>query len=178
MPLPLRPVLALAALALLGGCASVSKEQCVQGDWYGIGYSDGVAGYPATRLGAHRRACAEVGIIPDARAWEDGRRAGLRRYCTPDNAYRQGKNGRRLSNVCPRGSGPLHQANEAGLRWWELGREIAQTRHRLREVRRELHGLPRGPKFDHRRRHLHREARRLEARIDHLEHRRRRWARY
>ncbi|NSX55084.1 DUF2799 domain-containing protein [Parasulfitobacter algicola] len=84
----------------LMSCASLTNKQCERGDWYGIGVSDGQAGRSISYLDNHREACADVGITPDRAVWLKGREAGLRQYCTPENAYHIGKAGDQINNVC------------------------------------------------------------------------------
>ena len=46
--------------ALLAGCTTMSKDQCLAGAWGEKGYADGAAGYPISRLDDHAKACAEM----------------------------------------------------------------------------------------------------------------------
>lgn len=96
-------VAAAAAGALLGlaSCATLSKEQCLAGDWSGQGYSDGAAGLSMSRLDEHAEACAKHGVTPDAAAYADGRDQGLVRYCTPASGFRSGRTGSGYGGVCP-----------------------------------------------------------------------------
>lgn len=91
----------LAAGAALNGCATLSEEQCLVGDWYGIGVADGQNGYSFDRLGEHNEACARHGVIPDAAVYEQGRQQGLRAYCTPQVGFREGRQGDSYRGVCP-----------------------------------------------------------------------------
>lgn len=50
-------------------CATLSKQQCLIGDWQTIGYNDGVAGYSSERLASHSKACAKAHVTPDYLAW-------------------------------------------------------------------------------------------------------------
>ena len=76
---------------VLAGCATLSKESCEQGDWYGIGYNDGTEGHPQGRLLNHRKACIEFNISPDENDYQQGRSDGLKIYCTDRNGYEEGK---------------------------------------------------------------------------------------
>lgn len=99
-----------AAMAVVGGlgavalssCATLNQEQCLAGDWSGIGYTDGTSGYGPGRLSAHQEACARHGVSPDPVAWDRGRQRGLVVYCTPENGFRVGMQGGRSTGVCPR----------------------------------------------------------------------------
>jgi hypothetical protein len=52
-----RPVRAVVASCLLtlAGCATMSKEACLQGDWAGVGFKDGEAGRAQSRLDDHAK---------------------------------------------------------------------------------------------------------------------------
>ena len=54
------PVL-LAGILVLGGCAMLSKEECLRGDWRALGVTDGLNGETAARIDEHRKACAAQG---------------------------------------------------------------------------------------------------------------------
>ena len=95
----------MAAVTLMvGGCATLDKDECLNADWQSIGYEDGARGYKASRIGNHRKACAKHGIAPDFDLYEKGRLRGLAEWCTPQNGYRQGAGGKLYTGVCP---GPL-----------------------------------------------------------------------
>lgn len=89
------------ALVGLGGCASMSAEECAMSDWHTVGFEDGSRGLTADRLGDHRRACAEHGYAPDFAAYQAGREEGLRLYCQPSRGFNLGANGGRYLGVCP-----------------------------------------------------------------------------
>lgn len=120
------------ALALLAGCATLDRSECLTADWRAIGLADGAEGYGPDRLDAHRADCARYGVTPDAAAWEAGRQAGLASYCTPENAYRVGAIGAELSDQCPAEDMPELQAawNEGSLRY-AIEREISALRSQL-----------------------------------------------
>ena len=64
----------------------MGKSECVTADWRTIGYEDGLRGYPADRIGAHRVACAKHQVAPNLPAYSDGRERGLVEYCQPRTA--------------------------------------------------------------------------------------------
>ena len=64
---------ALALCATLGGCASLSKDECLNADWQDIGVRDGANGQPEEYLIQHSTACAKVGVTPDRTRWLAGR---------------------------------------------------------------------------------------------------------
>lgn len=135
----LRLIAALALLMALASCASLSEQECLAGNWEEIGQRDGRAGRTADYIVNHYKACDETGVTPDRAAWERGRQAGLRAYCTPDNAYDVGRSGRRLSPVCPAASLPaLDRAHDRGWRYYRLTEEIRDLMREADDVRAHL----------------------------------------
>jgi len=91
----------LLCLALLSGCASMSKKDCLNANWEAVGYSDGSRGVHYTRLEKHRQSCVEYEVMPDDAAYRHGWEQGIRTYCTAANGYRAGQAGKNHKNVCP-----------------------------------------------------------------------------
>lgn len=118
--------------ALLAGCASMSPEQCLQADWYERGRLDGTFGEPETRLDAHRKACAEVGVVPDAALWRQGWLETVRRYCTPGHAWTIGTEGRSYQGACRDFDEPEF------LRWYRAGKDVYKTRSERDARQREI----------------------------------------
>lgn len=124
---------AVLVTALLSACATgMGKDECVAADWRMIGYEDGLRGFPADRIGAHRVACARHQVTPDLAAYMEGRDRGLVEYCQPRNGYRVGLNGGGYANVCP-------AVTEAGfLNGYQWGRQIHDARAELRGTQARL----------------------------------------
>lgn len=98
--------LAAAALALLlAGCATISPEEranaCRSTDWLRFGLNDGKLGVPASERVDLFGECAEVGQPVDTVAYDTGRTQGLTEYCTAENGFRVGYEGRGYDGVCP-----------------------------------------------------------------------------
>lgn len=93
--------LSLISLLGLGGCASMSADECVTSDWHAVGFEDGAKGYTADQIGNRRQACAKHGITPDFEAYRAGHKKGLRQYCKPARGFSLGKSGARYNGVCP-----------------------------------------------------------------------------
>ena len=84
------------------GCATLSKEECLQGDWRGIGYRDGAHGYDLTRIEQHQKACVDFHVTPDINAYQAGHDEGLLVYCTPQNGFDLGERVEEYNgNICP-----------------------------------------------------------------------------
>ncbi len=86
---------------VLTGCATMSKEECVNADWQIIGFEDGASGSPPNRIGVHRKACADYGVVPDKQAYDAGYAEGLLTYCVYDYGLAAGRDGRQANGVCP-----------------------------------------------------------------------------
>jgi hypothetical protein len=91
---------AVAVAALLGSCTTMSKDECLAGAWGEKGYADGAAGYPATRLDDHAKACAKYQVAPNPAAYGSAREDGLRSYCTVEKAWVEGRAGNTYYGVC------------------------------------------------------------------------------
>jgi hypothetical protein len=132
-------IAAMLCAALLSACATgMGRDECVTADWRTIGFEDGLRGFPADRIGAHRVACARHQVAPDLAAYTQGRDRGLVEYCQPRNGYRVGLHGSGYANVCP-------VATEAAFvdayRW---GRQIHDARADLRGTQARLRSAREG----------------------------------
>ncbi|MFA8388387.1 MAG: DUF2799 domain-containing protein [Pelagibaca sp.] len=125
----------LAAFALVTSCATLSEEECLQGNWREIGQRDGQAGRTSSFIAEHAKACEKAGVVPNQSLWEQGRQAGLPAYCTPSKIYGEGQAGRRLSPVCPSAQLPtLQRAHDAGLTWYRLTGEISALNSEISDL--------------------------------------------
>jgi hypothetical protein len=125
--------------AVLAGCASMNEAECLAVDWQTVGFEDGAAGRPADRIADHRKACAKHGVAPDLSAYQAGREAGLREYCTPANGFRVGANGHGYSGQCPVDLDPAFAvAYESGRRLYTLESRVSNAENQLSAKRREL----------------------------------------
>lgn len=146
-------VLIISSWVMLSSCATLGKEECLNADWFTIGFEDGARGYPASRIGEHREACAKHGVTPDFGPYEQGRLAGLKEYCTPQRGYGLGASGKPYNSVCPDQLEEdfltaYHQGKElysaqmtvnkqkADLK--KMHRDLANVKHKLNEYEAEL----------------------------------------
>ena len=95
------PFAILLTATLLGGCASMNKDDCLSADWYSQGREDGAGGESRDQYQRHREACAKHGIEPDKAAYQEGYEHGLDDFCTPANGYENGRQGYNYRGVCP-----------------------------------------------------------------------------
>lgn len=102
----------------LGGCASMSEEECLNADWRLMGFEDALQGRSTATIAQHRRACAAVNVTPDLDLYRQGHEEGARQYCTPANGYRAGSSGSTYQGICPA------DLETAFMRGYQDGREL------------------------------------------------------
>jgi len=132
---------ALAAL-VVGGCASMSDEECLATDWSAVGFEDGARGYSTERFSKHRQACAKHGITADFGAYQAGRDQGLVEYCQPGRGYDVGVSGGRYYGVC---SADLERdfldAYNAGFHLYTLRANVNRANSGIYSKERELESV-------------------------------------
>jgi uncharacterized protein DUF2799 len=132
----LRIFAALAALGSLGGCASLSKSECLSANWVDVGIRDGANGQPEEYLIQHSKACAKVNIVPDRGAWLHGREQGLERFCVPYRAYQIGENGYGFDVAICR-----NYDQDRLITAYEKGREVNRLGNQLASIDSEISGI-------------------------------------
>jgi outer membrane murein-binding lipoprotein Lpp len=134
----------LVIAATCGGCASMSKDECIATDWTTVGYEDGVAGYSGNRIAQHRKACAKHGVAPDLSAYQSGRNSGLREFCVAQNGFRVGARGASYNGVCPADlESAFLGAYETGRELNRLRAQVNNTANRISSLRNEIDNLDR-----------------------------------
>ena len=94
-------LLLLITSGMVAACTPTIVRDCYDADWYSIGVRDGLAGVPGDILEVYRSTCGEVDMAPDPEAYENGRREGLRIFCTDANGFRTGRARKVYHHVCP-----------------------------------------------------------------------------
>ena len=138
--------LCLVVFALIGltlsGCAAkptVSEFQCLAGDWETIGYRDGAAGLPSTRLLNHAEACGPHGVVPERNTYLAGWENGLASYCTPSNGFQLGSQGRRQHGLCDQNfGGEFAAAYQEGLTLYRARAAVAEARQAVHHAEQRL----------------------------------------
>lgn len=131
-------ILVLAA-AGLGGCATMSEEECAMSDWHTIGFEDGSRGYSADRVGDHRKACAKHGYAPDFGAYQAGREEGLELFCQPARGFSLGAGGGQYQGVCSAELEPeFLDGYRAGAELYSLRSNVSSANSRLHARESEL----------------------------------------
>jgi len=127
------------ALASLGGCASMSSDECMASDWSAIGYEDGSRGYTSDRFGQHRKACAKHGVTADFSAYQTGRDQGLVEYCQPGRGFNVGVNGGNYNGVCSVNlEGDFLDAYNAGHHLYTLRSNVSRATSSINSKEYEL----------------------------------------
>ena len=90
---------------LAAGCSTLSVEErtaaCASTDWQRYGMNDGRLGVPTSERADQFEDCAGLGHAANLAAYQAGRAEGLLDYCTAENGYQVGYEGRRYRKVCP-----------------------------------------------------------------------------
>lgn len=84
---------------LFAGCKSMSESECKVADWGGVGLNDGSRGESEPGLANYTEDCGKTGVVPNAQAYRQGWDAGIKRFCTAANGWREGLEGH--SNAAP-----------------------------------------------------------------------------
>lgn len=99
---------------VLGGCASMSKNECLMADWRLIGFEDGSNGLSRNHIGERRKVCAEHGVVPDKAAYDVGYDEGILTFCSYARGLRSAQYGQPVMDVCPSQS-DFHAGYSEGL---------------------------------------------------------------
>ncbi len=119
----------------LSGCSTLSKGECMEADWYDIGARDGASGKPRSRLDDHRESCKEYNVFPDREQYYMGREEGIKIYCTPENGFKMGSEGKYYAKVCP------FDLEKAFLDSFNHGRKIYDVRKKIADNNRSIDRL-------------------------------------
>ena len=132
-------ILTALAFTALGGCATMSGDECLTSDWEAIGYEDGSRGYTMDYLGQRRKACAKHGVTPDFAAYKSGREQGLAEYCQPGRGFNVGASGGRYNGVCSaHREGDFLDAYNAGYHLYTLRSNVNRATNAINAREREL----------------------------------------
>ena len=133
----------------LSSCASLSKEECLNAQWYDIGYSDGTSGAQLSRLSEHREACSEYHITPNNSEYKKGREQGLLLYCQAENGLDVGLSGATYYRVCPKETDYLFYKNyKQGREIYNLEQEVLTMRERSNVLKKKLDDNDKKHKLD------------------------------
>lgn len=132
-------ILLVVLTALLAGCAVISEDECRAGDWYERGVHDGARGRNQTLVYQIAQQCQEYGVRVDSEAWLRGHEEGVEQFCTPENGYRYGRQGRSYQGVCTGPTADLFLSYyKRGLVDHRVEQQYRQLAARQDEVERQL----------------------------------------
>lgn len=132
----------LTLLLTIAGCASLSKQECQQADWYLIGVEDGARGYDIEHIGRHREACARVEVVPDIERYRAGLAEGHSRYCTEQKGYAVGASGGQHQNVCTgEMAAVFNTAYSHGREYYRLKQAVTDLEGQLEDYHQSLEAL-------------------------------------
>jgi hypothetical protein len=133
-------LVAMTILAVLSGCASMNKEECLSANWRQVGFSDGAKGLTNKQIEQHAKACAEYGVQVNLDEYLSGRAQGLLTYCQAENGFIVGRSGeRQVATDCPEHLRPafMEQYNR-GLIVHAIESDLESRRSRASYYRRKL----------------------------------------
>ncbi|CAM4382117.1 DUF2799 domain-containing protein [Kerstersia similis] len=155
-------LLALGLAAGLGGCASMSEEECLTVDWHEQGMREAVNGTPRSNFIKDREACAKIGVEADETQYMAGYAAGIAMFCTPENGLRWGREGRTYAQTCPVQQSLAFEANyRAGYSVYQAEEAIVALHAEQDRLESQLDKAG----DDKERQRLRRELRRLDERL-------------
>jgi hypothetical protein len=122
---------AIAALAALAGCETMSAEECSTADWAQLGYND--ANSNGTDGFANRaESCAEKGISADNDAYRRGFEDGIRNFCQPERGFEFARRGSSFNGYCPADlDSDFRYAYADGRRVYELEQDLDEARRNV-----------------------------------------------
>lgn len=130
----------------LGGCATMSEQECLVSDWRTVGFTDGAAGRPVETIGHYSEACAKHGVAPDLASYRAGHEEGMAQFCQPSRGFEYGHRGARYQGTCPSalegdflaGYNQGHQlfVLESSVR--SLSSQLAQSTRALDQIKKDI----------------------------------------
>ena len=128
--------------ALLAGCAVVSEDECNAGLWYERGLQDGAHGRSQALVYEIAQKCQEYGARVDSEAWLRGHEEGVEQFCTPENGYYHGRQGRNYTGVCTGPTADLFMGEyRRGLAAYQVELRYRQLAERQDDVERQLYAV-------------------------------------
>jgi hypothetical protein len=120
---------------VLIGCSTLSKNECLQADWYEIGRRDGNMGKPRALFQEHVEACVEHNVRANRGDYFRGRDDGLKNFCTYDNGFSRGRFGNARTYVCPPElEAPFMAGFNDGLKVYRYERQVAALEKKLQDI--------------------------------------------
>lgn len=125
---------AVALTALLGGCATMSADECKVANWSDVGLRDGLQGAALSKLDARVKDCAQAKVALDTPRYLQGRDRGLLQFCQIEKAVPLGLKGGSYNGVCPVGTDGDFR------RRFQLGRDVFNARQAAQNLEGHING--------------------------------------
>ncbi|MFD1218270.1 DUF2799 domain-containing protein [Microbulbifer celer] len=131
-----------AVLVFANGCAVISEDECQAGLWYERGIEDGARGRSQATVYEIAQKCHEYGVRVDTSDWMRGHEEGVEQYCTPENGFIQGRNGRDYEGVCTGPTADLFMSHyQQGLVVYQAEQQYLALENRYEKVEREYYSV-------------------------------------
>jgi len=125
--------------AALIGCSTLSKNECLQANWYELGWRDGILGKPRSLFQEHADACVKHNVRAEKAEYFRGRDGGLKNFCTYDNGFSQGRYGKSYNYVCPPDLEASFLAGfSSGRKVYNYNRKVVALEKRLKKIDDEI----------------------------------------
>lgn len=121
---------------VVAACTSLTKNECLGGNWLKIGQHDGERGRPLSLFKDHVKNCGKHGVRPNKHQYEDGRNFGLAKYCTTLSGFSAGRYSQTYHNVCPAETrGEFIRGYELGSQFGQVESQLSSVKHSIDEIR-------------------------------------------
>jgi hypothetical protein len=123
----------------------MSKRDCLEADWYRVGYEVGFDGNRELVEAYDKRVdiCSEYGVQAQFAEFEAGHMEGIEKYCEPGNAVRVGARGDSnpiTNNVCPEYDYPgFDAAYNAGYKLYQLRLQESQAQNEIEQLENQIY---------------------------------------
>lgn len=125
-----------AALFLIAGCSSTSKNDCTGTNWKSQGVVDGKKGINAEKILKTEETCSKKGVEFPITEYKEGWMEGIAVYCAPENGYEMAKKGKSLNvEVCPIEFRPALEENI------KKGKEFAAAEAQMKKLEKQKEKL-------------------------------------
>lgn len=135
-------IIFLLSVVIILGCATLDQDECLNANWYNIGYEDGLRGYSMQRISRHRKACAQHQVVPEVETYSSGHRKGVPLFCTYDKGLSVGSKGNNYPSVCSIELFPkFNQGFRKGKYIYDLGEQINYFVVDIEDLERDVDAL-------------------------------------
>ena len=128
----------LAFLFILNGCSSLTKDQCVNNNWFDLGKKQGLRANDPPEHDDIEKACAKHGIQIKKENYKAGFLEGLKEYCTYQNGRTRALQGDRIYDYCDKVGNEFREGFSKG--YWEREASRKKGIESLEDELANMHG--------------------------------------